>query len=175
MVKGVSFVAPPGTVTALVGPSGGGKSTLTRLIARFYDVDDGVVRVSGVDVKEAHSSWLLSQVAVVLQDVALAHGTVSENIALGCPEASRLDIEAAAKAALIHDRIMELPCGYDTMLGDEGGHLSGGEKQRITLARAYLQDAPILILDEATAQADPESELAIHQALNTLAKGKRPS
>ncbi|WP_231583119.1 ABC transporter ATP-binding protein [Actinobaculum suis] len=172
VVKDVSFRVPAKTVTALVGPSGSGKSTLARLAARFYDVDAGAVRVSGVNVREAHSSWLLSQVAIVLQDVALANETVAANIALGAPEASREAIENAAKAARIHERILELPAGYDTVLGDAGGHLSGGEKQRITLARAYLQEAPILILDEATAQADPQSERAIHQALSTLAGGK---
>ena len=172
VLHGASFTAEPGTVTALVGPSGGGKSTLVRLIARFYDVDDGAVRISGVDVREATFHWLLSRVAVVLQDVALAHESVHDNIALGRPDATREQVEAAARAACIHERIARLPHGYDTILGEEGGFLSGGERQRITLARAYLQDAPVLVLDEATAQADPTSERDIHQALSRLAAGR---
>ena len=172
VLRGVSFTAEPGTVTALVGPSGGGKSTLVRLIARFYDVDDGAVRISGIDVREATFSWLLSRVAIVLQDVALAHESVHDNIALGRPGATREQVEAAARAACIHERITRLPHGYDTILGDTGRFLSGGERQRVTLARAYLQDAPVLVLDEATAQADPASERDIHQALSRLAAGR---
>ena len=172
VLKGVSFTAEPGTVTALVGPSGGGKSTLAQLIARFHDVDQGAVRISGVDVREATFSWLLSRVSIVLQDVALTNDSVLDNIMLGRPDATREQVEDAARAACIHDRIMRLPKGYDTILGEEGGFLSGGERQRITLARAYLQDAPILVLDEATAQADPQSEHDIHQALTRLAEGR---
>lgn len=172
VLRGVSFTAEPGTVTALVGPSGGGKSTLARLIARFYDVDDGAVRVAGIDVREATFSWLLSRVAIVLQDVDLSHDSVADNIALGRPGATREQIEAAARAACIHERIARLPRGYDTVLGEEGGFLSGGEQQRVTLARAYLQDAPVLVLDEATAQADPASERDIHLALSRLAEGR---
>ena len=172
VLKDVSFTAEPGTVTALVGPSGGGKSTLARLVARFYDPDEGTVRISGVDVREATFAWLLSRVAIVLQDVALTNDSVFDNIALGRPDATREQVEAAARAACIHERIQRLPHGYDTILGEEGGFLSGGERQRVTLARAYLQDAPILVLDEATAQADPQSERDIHRALTTLAKGR---
>ena len=130
------------------------------------------MRISGVDVREATFPWLLSRVAVVLQDVALAHESVHDNIALGRPDATREQVEAAARAACIHERIARLPHGYDTILGEEGGFLSGGERQRVTLARAYLQDAPILVLDEATAQADPASERDIHQALSQLAAGR---
>lgn len=172
VVRDVSLSIPPGSVTALVGPSGGGKTTLARLIARFYDVDSGRVEVGGLDVRDVSFAWLLSRVAVVFQDVTLAHGTVAENIALGHPEAAREEIERAATAACIHDRILRLPRGYDTVIGEEGGFLSGGERQRLTIARAYLQDAPILILDEATAQADPQSEREIHRALTRLADGR---
>lgn len=171
-VKEVSFTAQPGTVTALVGPSGGGKSTLAKLIARFYEADSGTVLVNGVDVRDASNTLLLGSVAIMLQDVALAHDSVFNNIALAKPDASLSEVEAAAKAACIHERIMQLPNGYDTILGDEGGFLSGGEKQRVALARAYLQDASILILDEATAQADPRSEQQIHEALAKLTTGK---
>ncbi|MEA1306188.1 ABC transporter ATP-binding protein [Actinomyces oris] len=172
VLQGLSFTAEPGSVTALVGPSGGGKSTLARLIARFYDVDAGAVSISGVDVREVTFTWLLSRVAVVLQDVALAHESVHDNIALGRPDATWEQVEAAARVACIHERITRLPHGYDTILGDTGGFLSGGERQRVTLARAYLQDAPVLVLDEATAQADPASERDIHQALSRLAAGR---
>lgn len=172
VIREVSFTAKAGSITALVGPSGGGKTTLARLIARFYDVDSGTVSVGGVDVRQASFAWLLSRVAIVFQDVALTHDTVANNIALGHPEASREAIITAAMAACIHDRIMRLPGGYDTVIDDEGGVLSGGERQRLTIARAYLQNTPILILDEATAQADPESEREIHQALSTLAAGR---
>ena len=172
VLRDVSLTAEPGTVTALVGPSGGGKSTLARLIARFYDVDSGAVRVGGVDVRAATFSWLFTRIAVMLQDVELSHDSVADNIALGRPGASREQIEAAARAACIHERITRLPRGYDTVLGEEGGFLSGGEQQRVALARAYLQDAPILLLDEATAQADPASERDIHRALSRLAAGR---
>lgn len=171
-VKEVSFTAQPGTVTALVGPSGGGKSTLAKLIARFYEADSGTVLVNGVDVRDASNTLLLGSVAIMLQEVALAHDSVFNNIALAKPDASLSEVEAAAKAACIHERIMQLPNGYDTILGDEGGFLSGGEKQRVALARAYLQDASILILDEATAQADPRSEQQIHEALAKLTTSK---
>ena len=172
ILRNVNLRIPAGSVTALVGPSGGGKTTIARLIARFYDVDAGVVKVDGLDVREVSNQWLLNQIAIVFQDIALAHDTVANNIALGNPQASRDEIVEAAKSACIHDRIMRLPHGYDTVIGGDGGFLSGGEKQRITIARAYLHNAPILILDEATAQTDPQSERDIHAALAALAKGK---
>jgi len=172
ILRNVNLRIPAGSVTALVGPSGGGKTTIARLIARFYDVDAGAVKVDGLDVREVSNQWLLNQIAIVFQDIALAHDTVANNIALGNPQASRNEIVEAAKSACIHDRIMRLPHGYDTIIGGDGGFLSGGEKQRITIARAYLHNAPILILDEATAQTDPQSERDIHTALAALAKGK---
>ena len=172
ILRNVNLRIPAGSVTALVGPSGGGKTTIARLIARFYDVDAGAVKVDGLDVREVSNQWLLNQIAIVFQDIALAHDTVANNIALGNPQASKAEIVEAAKSACIHDRIMRLPHGYDTIIGGDGGFLSGGEKQRITIARAYLHNAPILILDEATAQTDPQSERDIHTALAALAKGK---
>lgn len=172
ILRNVNLRIPAGSVTALVGPSGGGKTTIARLIARFYDVDAGAVKVDGLDVREVSNQWLLNQIAIVFQDIALAHDTVANNIALGNPQASRDEIVEAAKSACIHDRIMRLPHGYNTVIGGDGGFLSGGEKQRITIARAYLHNAPILILDEATAQTDPQSEQDIHAALAALAKGK---
>lgn len=172
ILRNVNLRIPAGSVTALVGPSGGGKTTIARLIARFYDVDAGAVKVDGLDVREVSNQWLLNQIAIVFQDIALAHDTVANNIALGNPQASRDEIIDAAKSACIHDRIMQLPHGYSTVIGGDGGFLSGGEKQRITIARAYLHNAPILILDEATAQTDPQSERDIHAALAALAKGK---
>lgn len=172
ILRNVNLRIPAGSVTALVGPSGGGKTTIARLIARFYDVDAGAVKVDGLDVREVSNQWLLNQIAIVFQDIALAHDTVANNIALGNPQASRDEIVGAAKSACIHNRIMRLPHGYDTVIGGDGGFLSGGEKQRITIARAYLHNAPILILDEATAQTDPQSERDIHAALAALAKGK---
>ena len=172
ILRNVNLRIPAGSVTALVGPSGGGKTTIARLIARFYDVDAGAVKVDGLDVREVSNQWLLNQIAIVFQDIALAHDTVANNIALGNPQASKEEIVEAAKSACIHDRIMRLPHGYDTVIGGDGGFLSGGEKQRITIARAYLHNAPILILDEATAQTDPQSERDIHAALAALAKGK---
>lgn len=172
IIRGVSFSAQPGSVTALVGPSGGGKTTLARLIARFYDVDAGSVAINGRDVRDASFEWLLSRVAIVLQDIALAHDTVANNIALGKPGATRAQIEDAARTAQIHERILRLPHGYETIIGEEGGFLSGGERQRLTIARASIQDAPILILDEATAQSDPRSERDIHKALTKLSNGR---
>ncbi|MDO5726411.1 MAG: ABC transporter ATP-binding protein, partial [Bowdeniella nasicola] len=172
VVQHISLQLPAGSVTALVGPSGGGKTTLARLLARFYDVDHGTIRIGGYDIRDVSSRWLLSRIALVFQEIALSHDTVHNNIALANPQASREQVIAAAKAACIHERIMELPDGYETVIGGVGGVLSGGEAQRVTIARAYLANAPILILDEATAQADPQSEREIHRALVGLAAGK---
>ena len=167
VIQELSLKCPPGTVTALVGPSGGGKSTLARLIARFWDVDSGTVLVNGRDVRDQPSRELLSSMSLVFQDVMLSTDTVRANIALGNADATDHEIEEAAKAACIHDRIMQLPDGYDTIIG-EGAHLSGGEAQRLTIARAFLAASPILILDEATAQADSHSERLIQQAISNL-------
>jgi len=169
VVHHVSLTLRPGTVTALVGPSGSGKSTLAALLARFYDVQDGSITVDGHDIRALSADGLYARVGFVLQETQLVHGTVAENIALAVPDATPAQIEAAARDAQIHDRIVRLPDGYDTVLGAASG-LSGGERQRLTIARAILADTAVLILDEATAFADPESEYLVQQALNRLTR-----
>jgi ATP-binding cassette subfamily B protein IrtA len=169
VVHDVSLTLRPGTVTALVGPSGSGKSTLAALLARFYDVQQGAITVDGHDIRSLTADELYSRVGFVLQETQLVHGTVAENIALAVPDATPAQIEAAAREAQIHERILRLPNGYDTVLGAASG-LSGGERQRLTIARAILADTQVLILDEATAFADPESEYLVQQALNRLTR-----
>ena len=168
----VSFRVAPGTVTALVGRSGSGKSTVARLIPRFWDVAEGRVSVGGVDVRRLQSEDLMAQVAFVFQDNFLFSGTIAENIALGCEGASRVDIERAATAALADGFIRQLPRGYDTHVGERGGSLSGGQRQSLTIARAILQDRPILVLDEATAFFDPDNEVRLLTAMANLMRGK---
>lgn len=168
----VSFTAAPGTVTALVGPSGAGKTTVARLIPRFWDVASGRVLVGGVDVREMTADALMQQVAFVFQDTFLFSGSIADNIRLGMPHASMDAIIAAARAAQAHDFIEALPQGYETPAGERGVFLSGGQRQRITIARAILQNRPILVLDEATAFADPENEAALVAALSELMRGK---
>ncbi|MEU5691906.1 ABC transporter ATP-binding protein [Actinosynnema sp. NPDC020468] len=168
VLRGVSAVLAPGTVTALVGPSGSGKSTLATLLPRFHDVTGGAVRVGGVDVRDIAPEQLYRWIGFVLQDVALVHGTIADNIRLGRPEATDAEVRAAAEAARIHERVLELPDGYDTV----DARLSGGEAQRVAIARALLADCPVLVLDEATAFADPESEAAVQDALSELTKGR---
>ncbi|SER70301.1 ABC transporter ATP-binding protein [Corynebacterium cystitidis] len=171
-INDVSFTCPPGSVTALVGPSGSGKTTLARLIARFWDVDQGAIEIGGVDVRQHSNSQLLGSMALVFQEVMTANVSVADNIALGKESATHEEIVEAAKAAQIHDRIMALPKGYDTVLGSNEGFLSGGEQQRLTIARAFLAAPKILILDEATSQSDAHSELAIQRAISALAEGR---
>ena len=167
VIRDVSLELRPGTVTALVGPSGSGKSTLAALLARFHDVEQGAIRVGGRDIRSLSADELYTRVGFVLQETQLVHGTVAENIALAVPDATIEHIQAAAREAQIHERVLRLPDGYDTMLGASAA-LSGGERQRLTIARAILADTPVLILDEATAFADPESEYLVQQALNRL-------
>lgn len=171
VLRGVSAVCEPGTVTAVVGPSGAGKSTLASLIPRFYDVTDGAIRIGGADVRDLSASGLLSSMSLVFQDVMLLRDTVTENIRITRPDATDEQVRAAARAAQIDDVIRRLPAGYDTVLGDGGG-LSGGERQRLTIARAILSEAPIVVLDEATASLDPDSETAVQEALSRLVAGR---
>ncbi|GBR74543.1 multidrug transport system ATPase and permease components IrtA [Candidatus Termititenax aidoneus] len=168
----VSFTARQGEVTALVGPSGGGKSTIAHLIPRFYDVQSGAVKIGGVDIRDMASEYLLSKVSFVFQEVFLFKQSIADNILIGNKNASRAEMIAAAKAAQCHEFIQKLPQGYDTVIGAKNIHLSGGERQRLVLARAVLKNAPILVLDEATAFADPENEHKIQLALEKLMQGK---
>ena len=171
-LRDVSFVARQGEITALVGPSGSGKSTVASLIPRFWDVAEGNIRIGGVDVRDIANERLMNLVSFVFQDTFLFYDTLYENIAVGCPGATRQQVEDAARAAQCHDFIMNLPNGYETRIGDKGVYLSGGESQRICVARAILKNAPILVLDEATAFADPENEYKMQRALQHLIKDK---
>ena len=171
-LKNVSFCAKKGMVTAIVGPSGGGKSTIANLIPRFYDVTEGHIRIGGTDIRDIRTEELMDTVSFVFQDVFLFPQSLMENIRMGRPEATDEEVIAAAKAAQCHDVIMALPDGYHTVYGSNGIYLSGGEQQRVAIARAIVKDAPILVLDEATAFADPENEHLIQQALKVLMKDK---
>ncbi|MBH5338743.1 ABC transporter ATP-binding protein [Streptomyces pactum] len=167
VLRGIDLVLEPGTVTALVGPSGSGKSTLVQLLPRFFDPTDGTVRLGGVDLRRLGGRELYRHVSFVFQDVRLLRASVAENIALAVPDADREEVVRAARLAGIHDRVTELPHGYETVLGEEA-RLSGGEAQRVALARALLSEAPVLVLDEATSFADPHTERAVRRALETL-------
>lgn len=171
-LQGVGFRAPPGSVTALVGPSGAGKSTVAQLIPRFWDVSAGRILVGGVDVRHMQPDALMRQVGFVFQDVFLLADTIANNIRLGVPDATLEEVIAAARCAQAHAFIEALPQGYDTQTGERGVRLSGGQRQRIAIARAILQNRPILVLDEATAYADAENEAAIVAALAQLMRGK---
>ena len=172
ILKDVSFSIPQGSMTAIVGPSGGGKTTITRLIARFWDVQEGSITIGGHDVKEFTCDSLLKNMSMVFQRVYLFADTIENNIRFGRPQATHEEVVAAAKKACCHDFIMALPDGYDTVIGEGGATLSGGEKQRISIARAMLKDAPIILLDEATASVDPENEVHLQQAISALVKNK---
>lgn len=168
----VNFKIPQNTTTAIVGPSGSGKSTLCSLIARFYDVNTGAITLGGTDIREFTCDSLLKNISMVFQNVYLFRDTIRNNIKFGSPDATEEQIIVAAKKARCHSFIMALPDGYDTMIGEGGSSLSGGKKQRISIARAMLKDAPIVILDEATASIDPENEHLIQEALSALTHGK---
>lgn len=172
VIDDVTLSIPEGATCALVGPSGSGKTTLVNLLARFWDVDEGRVTLGGVDVREGTAESLLSRISMVFQNVYLFNDTVENNIRFGRPEASREEVVAAAKRARCHDFIMGLPQGYDTVLEEGGASLSGGERQRVSIARAIMKDAPIVILDEATSSVDPENEHLLMAAIAELTRGK---
>ena len=171
-IRGMTFTVEPGKMTALVGPSGGGKSTVFNLMMRFYEPNAGLIRIDGQNIAGATRHSLREQVAYVGQDVFLFHGTVRENIAIGKPGASEDEIVAAAKAAHAHEFISAFPAGYDTQVGERGMQLSGGERQRVAIARALIKDAHIILLDEATAALDSESERLVQDAMNVLCEGR---
>ncbi len=172
VLSGVSFVAKQGEVTALVGPSGSGKSTVSKLAARFWDVDSGVITLGGADISKVEPEILLKNFAIVFQDVLLFDESVMENIRLGRKDATDEEVRAAARAAQCEEFIERLPEGYNTNIGENGSFLSGGERQRISIARALLKNAPVVLLDEATASMDAESETLVQEALATLLTGK---
>lgn len=172
VLKDVSFTAKQGQVTALVGPSGGGKSTVAKLAAKFYDLDGGKITLGGVDIAKLDSVALMKDFSIVFQDVVLFNNTIMENIRVGRKGASDTDVIAAAKAAKCHDFIENLPQGYQTVIGENGSTLSGGECQRLSIARALLKDAPVILLDEATASLDVDSETQIQEAISELVSGK---
>ena len=172
IVQDVSFTVPEGTTTAIVGPSGSGKTTLTSLMARFWDVDSGSVKLGGIDVRDYALDSLMSNFSMVFQAVYLFNDSIENNIKFGKPDATHEEVVAVAKAARCHDFIAALPEGYDTVIGEGGATLSGGERQRLSIARAMLKDAPIVILDEATANVDPENEVDLQEAIEALTGGK---
>ena len=172
IIDGISLSIPEKTTTAIVGPSGGGKSTLCNLIARFWDVDSGKVTLGGVNVKDYSMNSLMSNFAFVFQNVYLFEDTIENNIRFARPDASHEEVVEAAKKACCHDFISKLPDGYNTVIGEGGATLSGGEKQRISIARAIMKDAPVIILDEATANVDPENEKELVEAVDALTKEK---
>lgn len=172
VLSGVSLKLAEGTMTALVGPSGSGKTTVSKLIPRFWDVDGGVVRMGGVDVREIDPEVLMSKISVVFQDVYLFEGTILENIRLGRPGAGDEEVREAGRLARVEEIALRLPMGWDTKVGEGGALLSGGERQRVSIARAILKNAPVVLLDEATASLDPENERAVQEALGHLTEGR---
>ena len=172
ILKDVNFIAKEGTMTALIGPSGSGKTTVTSLIARFWDVNKGQIKVGGRDIQDINPDALLNHISMVFQDVYLLNDTIYNNIKLGNQKANREDVVEAAKIANCHDFIEKFSDGYDTMVGEGGSTLSGGEKQRISIARAILKDAEIILLDEATASLDADNELEIRKSIDKLTENK---
>lgn len=171
-LAGISFTVAEGSVTALAGPSGGGKTTMASLVARFWDVGEGAILLGGADIRSLPPEELLGRLCVVFQDVHLFHDTVLENIRMGRPGATRQEVVDAARAACCHEFILRLPQGYDTVVGGVSSGLSGGERQRLSIARAMLKNAPVVLLDEATSSLDPENEVALQLALGNLVRGK---
>ncbi|AXG81617.1 ABC transporter ATP-binding protein [Streptomyces paludis] len=172
VLSGVSLTLGEGTMTALVGPSGSGKTTVSKLVPRFWDVDSGVVRVGGVDVRDIDPEVLMSRISVVFQDVYLFQGTILENIRVGRPTATDAEVREAARLARVEEIVHRLSDGWDAQVGEGGALLSGGERQRVSIARAILKNAPIVLLDEATASLDPENEQAVQDALSALTAGR---
>ncbi|MGK5554934.1 ABC transporter ATP-binding protein [Actinomadura kijaniata] len=172
MFDDLSLTVPEGQRLAVVGPSGAGKSTLLQLLARFYDVDAGAVRVGGADVREISTRGLMDRIAIVFQDVYLFDGTIEENVRLGRPDATDAQLRAAATAARLDEVVRRLPQGWATGVGEGGALLSGGERQRVSIARALLKDAPIVLLDEVTSALDPVNEAAVHQGIQHLMAGR---
>ncbi|HEY9298962.1 MAG TPA: ATP-binding cassette domain-containing protein, partial [Phormidium sp.] len=172
VLKGVNLHAKPGEMIALVGPTGAGKTTIINLILRFYDVSDGAVKIDDIDVRSVTQASLRRQMGIVLQDNILFSGTVAENIAFGCPNATQADIEAAAQLANVHEFIISLSHGYMTQLGERGAPLSQGQRQLVSIARAVLINPRILILDEATSSIDTRTEALVQDAIARLLKGR---
>jgi subfamily B ATP-binding cassette protein MsbA len=171
-IHDLSMTVPAGEIVALVGPSGAGKSTLASLLPRFHDVTDGAVLIDGQDVRDVRLASIRAQIAIVAQDTFLFNDTVANNIAYGRTNVSRSEIEAAGEAALAHEFVLQMPHGYDTVIGERGLKLSGGQRQRLAIARAILKNAPVLILDEATSHLDTESEMLVQQAIANLMTGR---
>ena len=172
VLQNISFDAPEHSMTAIIGPSGSGKSTLLNLIARFWDVGSGNILIGGVDIKTLKCETIMENISAVFQKAYLFHDTIYNNILFGNPQATKEQVIAAAKKAHCHEFISRLETGYDTMVGEAGATLSGGERQRVSIARALLKDAPIILLDEVTANIDPENEKLIQQAIDELIKEK---
>ena len=172
ILKNINLEVKAGEIAAFVGPSGVGKTTLVNLIPRFYDVTRGKVAVDGVDIRDCLLSSLRAQIGIVTQETILFNETVAYNISYGCKNPKKEDIVRAAEIANAHSFIMKMPKGYDTVIGERGFRLSGGEKQRLSIARAVFKDAPILILDEATSQLDTESEILVQEAIDRMMRGR---
>ena len=172
ILRGVTVTLPDKTTTAIIGPSGSGKTTFCNLVARFWDVDSGSVKIGGTDVRDYTLESLMDQISMVFQNVYLFADTMENNIKFGCPNATHEQVVEAAKKACCDDFIQALPDGYNTVIGERGAYFSGGEKQRISIARARLKDAPIIILDEATANVDPENEDRLQKAIEALTRNK---
>jgi ATP-binding cassette subfamily B protein len=171
ILKGLSFSVPAGRTVAIVGPSGAGKSTVSRLLFRFYDVDEGAIRIDGQDIRDVTQASLRASIGIVPQDTVLFNDTIYYNVAYGRPDASPSEVEAAAKLARIHDFIMSLPDKYQTPVGERGLKLSGGERQRVAIARTILKRPPILLFDEATSALDTRTEKGIQESLRTISEG----